>query len=257
MGQESLTVSILANLLFPYIPPLQGLSPHNPRAVHLPRYSLGELAQTLEPTFYTAVDATTNSYIPSAEQNPTPGITWNSCCSPCLMGLEEPPTACGVPLSSMASPPSALVRLQESLDRGNSTPAGLFTKDPQNHPQAPGPPIQRGISAAFTAHPRFLPNAFTLLNLQESEVSNTSQNTSFTEPCSKSRTQPSQYTVLNLQERTQLDLKTGHSPYSMPSHQSAHICICVTQKRPLPARAPFRLFTLSMVPCTLSLYFSQ
>jgi len=70
-----------------------------------------------------------------------------------LMGLEEPPTACGVPLSSTASPPSALVRLQESLDRGNSTPAGLFTKDPQNHPQAPGPPIQRGISAAFTAHP--------------------------------------------------------------------------------------------------------
>ena len=91
VGQESLTVSILANLLFPYIPPLQGLSPHNPCAVHLPRYSLGELAQTLEPTFYTAVDATTNSYIPSAEQNPTPGITWNSCCSPCPHGARRAP----------------------------------------------------------------------------------------------------------------------------------------------------------------------
>ena len=45
----------------------------------------------------------------------------------------------------MASPPSALVRLQESLDRGNSTPAGLFTKDPQNHPQAPGPPRKEGM----------------------------------------------------------------------------------------------------------------
>ena len=41
-----------------------------------------------------------------------------------LTGLEEPPTACGVPLASRAksSPPSVLVRLQENLHRGNSTP---------------------------------------------------------------------------------------------------------------------------------------
>lgn len=91
VGQESLTTTILANLLFPYIPPLQGLSPHNPRAVHLPRYSLGELAQILEPTFYTAVDATTNSYIPSAERNATPSVTWNSCCSPCPHGARRAP----------------------------------------------------------------------------------------------------------------------------------------------------------------------
>jgi len=45
-----------------------------------------------------------------------------------LTELEEPPTACGVPLSSMAksSPSSVLVRLQESLHRGNSTPAEFY-----------------------------------------------------------------------------------------------------------------------------------
>ena len=52
-----------------------------------------------------------------------------------LMRLEEPPTACGVPLSSVAksSPPSVLLKFQESLHRSNSIPAGFFIiKDLQN-----------------------------------------------------------------------------------------------------------------------------
>ena len=36
VGQESLTTTILANLLFPYISPLQGLSPQNLCSIHLP-----------------------------------------------------------------------------------------------------------------------------------------------------------------------------------------------------------------------------
>ena len=42
MGQESLITTILSNLLFPYIPPLQGLSPHSLCAIHLPQYCLGK-----------------------------------------------------------------------------------------------------------------------------------------------------------------------------------------------------------------------
>ena len=44
-----------------------------------------------------------------------------------LTGLEEPPTARGVPLAHVAksSPPSVLVKLRESLHRGNSTPAEI------------------------------------------------------------------------------------------------------------------------------------
>ena len=62
------------------------------------------------------------------------------------MGLEETPTAHGVPLSSIAKsrPPSVLVKLHESLHRGNSTPAGFFIKDLQNTPEALGPSLQGG-----------------------------------------------------------------------------------------------------------------
>ena len=37
----------------------------------------------------------------------------------------------------------------------------------------------------------------------------------------------------------------------MPAHKSALICVCVTRMGPLPARAPFRVFTLSnwSLPC--------
>ena len=51
------------------------------------------------------------------------------------MGLEEPPIARGVPLSSMAksSPSSFLLKFQESLHQSNLTPAGFFIiKDLQN-----------------------------------------------------------------------------------------------------------------------------
>ena len=57
-----------------------------------------------------------------------------------LMGKEEPPTTCGVPLSPKAksSPQSVLVRLQESLHTGNSTPVGFKSL------QVPGPSLERG-----------------------------------------------------------------------------------------------------------------
>ena len=45
-----------------------------------------------------------------------------------LTGLEGPPTPCGVPLSSMAksSPLCVLVRVQETLCRGNSTAVEFY-----------------------------------------------------------------------------------------------------------------------------------
>lgn len=47
-----------------------------------------------------------------------------------LTGLEELPTTCGVPLCSMAksSPPFVFVGLQESLHKGNPTPAGFLLR---------------------------------------------------------------------------------------------------------------------------------
>ena len=41
-GQDSLIIAILANLLFPSFPPLQGLLHPNLCTVRLLRYSLGE-----------------------------------------------------------------------------------------------------------------------------------------------------------------------------------------------------------------------
>ena len=66
-----------------------------------------------------------NNYIPNTQQNPIPGIICNSCSSPCpYQAREEPPTACGAPLSSVAksSPPAVLVKLHESLQRDSFTP---------------------------------------------------------------------------------------------------------------------------------------
>ena len=62
------------------------------------------------------------------------------------MGLEETPTTHGVPLSFIAKsrPASVLVKLHESLHRGNSTSAGIFIKYLQNTPEALGPALQGG-----------------------------------------------------------------------------------------------------------------
>ena len=55
------------------------------------------------------------------------GVSWNSCCSLALME-QEPLTTCGVTVSSTAKSSllPLLVKLQESLHRGNSTPAGFY-----------------------------------------------------------------------------------------------------------------------------------
>ena len=121
-----------------------------------------------------------------------------------LTGLEEPPTTCGVSLSSMAksSPQSVLVRLQESLHRGNFTSVEFFIKDPQKLPQGPGTPFRGNILQSV--HPR----DYTFLK---------SEDTAFTVHCPHHRTQPLQTIYL-----------IGHSLYSMPSHKSVHIYIHVT-----------------------------
>ena len=82
-----------------------------------------------------------------------------------LMGLEEPPTICGVPLSCVAksSPPSVLVKLQERLQRGNSTPWVFFIKDPEKPTGARPTPSRR----AFTAHPQDSKCFHSVVNLQE------------------------------------------------------------------------------------------
>ena len=67
-----------------------------------------------------------------------------------LMGLEEPPTTCGVPLSSMAksSPLSVLVKLQ-----GPEISGFLLRthKTPHTHQAHP---FKEQIFGVFTAHPR-------------------------------------------------------------------------------------------------------
>ena len=59
------------------------------------------------------------------------------------MGLGEPVTTCGVPLSSMAKfiPPSVLVKLQES-PTGELQPCRVFIKGLKTPPQVLGPPLQ-------------------------------------------------------------------------------------------------------------------
>ena len=75
-----------------------------------------------------------------------------------LVGLEEPPTACGAPLSSIAksNPLSRPVRLHKSLRGGNSIPVGFLIKDLQNPPQAPGPPLQGGDFCGIHSPPTWL-----------------------------------------------------------------------------------------------------
>ena len=96
-----------------------------------------------------------------------------------LAGLEGPPTACGVPLCSMAksNPPSVFVRLQESLHRGNSTPVGLLLRT-RKSPTGAGSTSKTVSLAAVTVPPR----DYTFQNL---------------------RTQPLQYTVYIIEQPLQ------------------------------------------------------
>ena len=89
------------------------------------------------------------------------------------MGLEESPTAYGVPLSSMAksSPPPVLVKLQESSHGGKVTPVGFLTKDPQNPPQvwAPHPTPPKSGLYGIHSPPTRLQMLSHALNLQENQ----------------------------------------------------------------------------------------
>ena len=74
---------------------------------------------------------------------------------PVFIGLEEPPTECGVPLSFTAKsmPPSVLVKLQGSLHKCNATPAEFFIKDLQTPLEVPGPPLQgRDLLGVYSPH---------------------------------------------------------------------------------------------------------
>ena len=107
-----------------------------------------------------------------------------------LTGLEGPPTPRGVPLSAMAksSPLSVLVRVQETLCRGNSTPVEFYYYGIT----CAGPtPSRRGFFffKAFTAHPY--------------DQFSTSKDTGFTVHCLHHRTQPLQYTVLHRTQPSQ------------------------------------------------------
>ena len=102
-----------------------------------------------------------------------------------LTGLEEPPTACRVPLSSVAksSPQSALVKLQESLYRGNSILWSFLLRTHNQHPpprQAPGPPLQGGDFCGINSTPIWSQMlSHCSKSARESEVSSTSQDTAF------------------------------------------------------------------------------
>ena len=162
-------------------------------------------------------------YIAKTQHQVSPGT---HVAVPALMGLEEPPTAHGVPLSSMAksSPLSALVRFQESLHRGNSSSAGFFIKDLQKPPQAWVHHFKEGIFVAFTAHPQDCKCFHIVINLQKNQGL-----------VAHHRTQPSQFTVpLNLQ--TQPKSTSQDNLYSTPPHKSAHICIRITQMGPCRLR---------------------
>ena len=116
-----------------------------------------------------------------------PGISWNSCCSPCPHGARRAThhmwsafifhgqvqsTVC--PCEIAGKPPQGHLHL-----------CGVFIKDPHNPPQALGPPLQGGDLCGIHSPP----TCFEMLShcsksARESEVSSTSQNTAFIAHCS-------------------------------------------------------------------------
>ena len=128
-----------------------------------------------------------------------------------------------------SSPPSVLVRLQESLHRVNSTPARFLVKNIQKPQQAPGPPLQEGfyvfVFPVFTVHPydriflnlRTQPLYTVLLNLQHR-----------TQPLQYSvlhRTQPLQYTFTQISPQLHL-CKLHGVPASLSSLQAFTLSKC-------------------------------
>ena len=123
-------------------------------------------------------------------------------------------------LSSMAksSPQSVLVRLQESLHRGNFTPVEYFYKGSTKAPTGAGHTLSR---ASFAISPPTWLHFFFK-----------SEDTAFTVHCPHHTTGHSLYSTIYI---------IGHSLYSLPSHKSVHIYIHITWMGPLS----FRIFTLS------------
>lgn len=101
-------------MLFPDTPPLQGFltsqSACSPSSATLP----WGVTLTFEPTSCSSGRCDSNKQLHSQHTaNPTPGITWNSRCSPCPQGAKGPPSAHGAPSPSTAKsrPPSVLAQV--------------------------------------------------------------------------------------------------------------------------------------------------
>ena len=143
----------------------------------------------------TTVATTTNSYIPNTQQNLMPGITWNSCCSPCPYGtrrithhMERAFIFQGQVQSTVCPCETAGKPLQ-----GQSHPCGVLLRTHKTPHRHWAHPFKDGIlcvCVAFTAPPPPPPHnskCFPIvLNLQENQ-----------------RTQSLLYTLLlNLHHRT-------------------------------------------------------
>ena len=161
-GAREPDYAILANLLFSYTLPLQGLLPHSLYTVHLP-------VQFLSPGTHVIAFA--------------------------LMGLEEPPTACGVPLSSMvsSSPPSTLWDCRKATTGGTPSLQGFLLRNNKTPHKRQAHPFKESsvfgffffFFAPFTAQPYDSKSFHTVLNLQDNQRSATHH-----------RIQPLQYTLL-------------------------------------------------------------
>ena len=82
-----------------------------------------------------------------------------------LMGLEEPSTRWSAFIFfGQVQPTIRPCGTVGKLPQGQLHSCGIFIKDPQSPPQAPGPPLQGGAFFVYFPQPiHKIPNAFTLL----------------------------------------------------------------------------------------------
>ena len=120
-----------------------------------------------------------NSYIPQNIENPVPGITWNSCCSPCPHGARRANHHMWSAFIFHGQVQSTVCpqKSQESLHRGRSTHEAFLLRIHKTPYRHWAHPFKEGIFVAFTANPQNSKCFHTVLNLQESEGSSTSQDT--------------------------------------------------------------------------------
>ena len=110
-----------------------------------------------------------------------------------FMGLERPPTACGVPLSALTKSTLCPCEIAEKPPQRQLYSCVVLFSTRKSAQRCQVHPFQEGIFAAFTAHP----HGHTFLNL---------------------RAQPLQDTVPNLHHRTQ----PASISFGRHSHQSTH-----------------------------------